>query len=198
MEPRLAGCAAARARRCDWLAAAVFTAALSPVAYAEDGAEQCPTPTLAIDATIGATPQAPGVDFVELLSFEFGLTQTGAFAGGGAGKVDVRDVNVTKVLDNASPKLFLACASGEHIDRVEVRVCGGAGCGTGYLRYEFTDVFVRSYQTSGASGECVPTEIVTFTFQKVSLQYVQQEKSAGLQRTGERRWTLTPTGGGGT
>ncbi len=201
MEPRLTGRAAARARHRGWLAAAVVTAALSPGAFAEDGAEECPTPALAIVGTIGPTSQAPGVDEIEIQSFSFGETQTGTFAAGagaGAGKVDVHDFSITKFVDKASPKLFLACASGEHIDRVDVRVCGGAGCGTSHLLYEFTDVLVRSYQTGGSSGDCVPTENVTLTFGTLMIHYVPQATSAGLQRTGERRWTLTTPAGDGT
>lgn len=201
MEPRFAVRAAARARRRGWLAVVVATAALSSAAFADDGTLQCPTPALAIVAVIGPTSRAPGVDEIELLSFRFGVTQTGSFAaggGGGAGKVDVRDFHVTKQLDKASAKLFLACASGEHIDRVDVRVCADPGCGSGYLRYEFTDVLVRSYQTSGSTSDCVPTESVSLSFGRMKTEYVVQERSATLERSGERRWTLSEPDDGGT
>jgi len=201
MEPRLAGRVVARARRRALLAAGVFTAALSPAAFAEAGAEQCPTPALVIAAAIGPTSQAPAIDEIELLSFSFGMTQTGTFApgsGAGAGKVEAHDVSITKLQDNASPKLFQACGNGEHIPRIDVRVCGGSGCGTSYLEYEFTDVLVRSYQAGGSSGDCVPTEIVSFTFGAMRVAYVPQNKSSGLQRVGERRWKITTPAGGGT
>jgi type VI secretion system secreted protein Hcp len=49
-----------------------------------------------------------------------GTTHTGS--GGGAGKVSVQDISVTKWVDKASPILIQKCAQGSHIDDGELVV----------------------------------------------------------------------------
>ena len=54
---------------------------------------------------------------IDLQSWSWGETQTGthsAGGGGGAGKVDMQDFHFVMAHNKASPKLMLACASGEH------------------------------------------------------------------------------------
>ena len=54
---------------------------------------------------------------IEISSWSFGHTQQGtetAGGGGGAGKVSPGDFHFTMNVSKASPKLFLAVATGEH------------------------------------------------------------------------------------
>src|SRR6059058_3336371 len=66
---------------------------------------------------------------IDLQSWSWSEHQTGAHAGGGgggAGKVHMDDFHFTMHLNKASPKLFLACATGEHIKKATL-VCRKAG-----------------------------------------------------------------------
>lgn len=56
-------------------------------------------------------------DWIEMLSYQFGMTQdistTASSAGGAAaGRAHLGDLQVTKHIDRASPKLFESAASG--------------------------------------------------------------------------------------
>ena len=51
-----------------------------------------------------------------------GTTHTGS--GGGAGKVNIQDLFVTKHLDKASPNLMLYCCSGKHIKEMKLNTKG--------------------------------------------------------------------------
>ena len=52
----------------------------------------------------------------DVLGFSFAPTSNGL--GGGAGKKStVHDIQITKLTDKSSPKLFLACATGEHFKK---------------------------------------------------------------------------------
>ena len=57
---------------------------------------------------------------IHIESWSFGEQQSGTMAhggGGGAGKVQMHDFHFVMKTNAASPKLFLACASGEHIKK---------------------------------------------------------------------------------
>ena len=57
---------------------------------------------------------------IDLQSWSFGATNAGSFSmggGGGAGKVSMQDFHFVMRTSKASPKLMLACATGEHIKK---------------------------------------------------------------------------------
>ena len=72
---------------------------------------------LKLDGIPGESVDSKHKDEIDIMSFSFGETQTGTAlgGGGGAGKVQMQDFHFTMRTSKASPKLFLACASGEHI-----------------------------------------------------------------------------------
>src|SRR6185295_9713929 len=97
-------------------------------------------------------------DEIDVLSFSWGVTQTGTLAhgsGGGEGKAQFNDFNFTTNVSKASPALFLACASGTHIKEatIAVRRKGAGDKGQeDYLVIKMSDVLVSSYQSGGSSG----------------------------------------------
>ena len=69
-------------------------------------------------------------DEIDVLNWSWGMSQSGNMhvgGGGGAGKVNIQDLSLTKYVDKASPNLMMLCASGKHIDKVKltVRKAGG-------------------------------------------------------------------------
>ena len=62
-------------------------------------------------------------DEVEVLSWSWGVTQSGSIrtgGGGGEGKATFNDFNFTHHVDKASPNLMRACATGEHIKEATI------------------------------------------------------------------------------
>jgi hypothetical protein len=110
------------------------------------------------------------------LTFEIlGLTTIGKGAygtggGGGAGKVSVHEISVTKYVDKASPKLFQATSIGTHIPKVTIQL---AKAGKVYLQYTLTNVLITSVQLGGGGGSA-PRENVTFAYGAIKIQYTQQ------------------------
>src|SRR5262249_28264053 len=71
---------------------------------------------LKIDGIPGESHDAKHKDEIQVDSWSFGGRQSGTFAeggGGGAGKVQMFDVSFSEKVSKASPKLMLACATGE-------------------------------------------------------------------------------------
>lgn len=100
-----------------------------------------------------------------LFSFSWGVSNTTASGGGGGGtgKVTFQDVHFTKQLSQLSKTLFMACVTGQHLDRGTIIFTDGKG--NAIARVELTDVMVTSYQVSG--GNDIPMEEVSLSYAKV-------------------------------
>ncbi|HEY3111240.1 MAG TPA: type VI secretion system tube protein Hcp [Chloroflexota bacterium] len=90
---------------------------------------------LKIDGVEGESRDARHAREIDVLSFSWGESNTGAAAhggGGGAGKVSMQDFHFTMKLNKASPLLAAACATGQHI-KSAVLTCRKAGATGGDL-----------------------------------------------------------------
>jgi type VI secretion system secreted protein Hcp len=131
---------------------------------------------------------------IDVESFSGGETQAGTAArggGGGAGKVSMNDFHFVMKINKASPKLMLACASGEHYKKA-VLTCRKAGKEQQeYLKWTLTDCLVSSYQTGGSSnGEVMPTDQVSLNFSKIEVEYKEQKPDGTLGGSVKAGWDL--------
>jgi type VI secretion system secreted protein Hcp len=94
-------------------------------------------------------------------------------------------------INKASPKLFLACASGEHIAD-GLLTCRKAGKEQQeFLTIKFTDLLVSSYQTGGAGqSSVVPTDQISLNFTKIELEYKEQKPDGSLGAAAKAGWDL--------
>ena len=118
-------------------------------------------------------------DEIEVFSWSWGLRNSGTThtaTGGGSGKVSVSDFTITKRTDKASPKLALRTASGLHAPSAKLTVYreSAAGERVPYLVFEFENVIVTSYQTSGSRTE-IPEETITLNFARFTYTYTPTE-----------------------
>ena len=139
---------------------------------------------LKIDGIDGESEDAKHKAEIQLESWTFGETNTGtsSYGGGmGAGKVQMQDFHFTMKVNKATPKLFLACATGEHIKKA-VLTCRKAGKEQQeYLIWTYTDLLVSSYQTGGhGSSDVVPLDQISLNFSKVEITYKEQKADGTL------------------
>ena len=141
-------------------------------------------------------------DWIEVLSYNHGITQTSSIhsgAGAGAGKCTHEDFIITKSLDKASPKLALACCNGEHIPRVVLELCQAAGDKQKFMEYEMEDVIVASVRPGGSTcgQEGRPLEEIAIRYAKIKFIYTTVDprsgKSAGYVQT---EWDVKTNSGG--
>lgn len=134
---------------------------------------------LKIDGIEGESHDSKHKGEIEIASFAFGANNSGSFAtggGGGSGKVHMQDFHFTMPLQKASPKLMLACASGQHVAKA-VLTCRKAGKDQQeYLQVNFSDLLISSFQSGGSSSDVLPTDQISFNFGKV--EYVYKEQAA--------------------
>jgi type VI secretion system secreted protein Hcp len=139
--------------------AAAATLTVLMVALSVAVANAAAVGTLFFDGPLGAS--APSG--VPVMSFTLGSPSgsTAATGSGGARQPSPSSLQVTKMADATSPKLFQAASMGQHI--LKMRLVVGARTLT------FEDVLVSSYRASaGAGRDAAPTETITFNFMRMS------------------------------
>ena len=133
-------------------------------------------------------------DEVEVLSWSWGVAQSGTMAhggGGGEGKASFNDFNFTHHVDKASPVLLKACATGEHIKEATITVRkAGNESKQDYLILKMTDVMISSYNPSASSGGDRPTESVSMAFAKIEFTYKAQKADGSLDAGITTGWDL--------
>lgn len=111
---------------------------------------------------------------VDVLAWSWGMSQSGTMhlgTGGGAGKVTIQDLSITKYVDKSSPMLMLYCARGTKIDSVKLIVRKAGGTTNTFIKITLLDVIVASASTGGSGGEDRLTENVTLNFALVRFDY---------------------------
>ena len=139
---------------------------------------------LKIEGIDGESQDSKHKGEIELQSWSWGTSQSGSFAsggGGGAGKVSMQDFHFVMPVNKASPKLMLACATGEHIPKATLTARKAGKNQQEYLKYTFSDILVSSYQTGGSGGNgVIPVDQVSFNFAKIEQEYKEQKADGSL------------------
>lgn len=122
----------------------------------------------------GESRDAKHKDEIEVLSWSWGVSQTGSVThggGGGAGKATFHDFNFTHHIDKASPLLMKSCATGSHIPEATITVRKAGKAQQDYLIIKMTDVLITGVALSMAADETNGAENVTLQAAKVDLEY---------------------------
>jgi type VI secretion system secreted protein Hcp len=121
---------------------------------------------------------------IQVESFSWGAHQSGTMAfggGGGAGKVSMNDFHFVMRNCKASPKLFLACATGEHFKEATLTARKAGKQQQEFLKVKMTDLLVSSYQTGGAgTGGDLPMDQISLNFAKIEIEYKEQKPDGSL------------------
>jgi type VI secretion system secreted protein Hcp len=149
---------------------------------------------LKIDDVKGESQDAKHKGEIDVLSWSWGETQTGAAGarlGASPGKVQFRDVSITTKLSKASPILLQASAMGMHYKQA-VLTARKAGKGQqDFYMMKFYDVVVTSYQSGGsATGNEALIDQFTFNFGKVEIEYKPQKADGSLEAGVFFKWDM--------
>ena len=146
---------------------------------------------LKLDGIPGESTDARHPGEIELESFSWGETEVIAAGGGGggAGKVQIEDLHVVMKESKASPLLFLAGASGQHVKQAVL-----TGRRTGRAPFEFlviklTDVVVSSYRTGGGTA-AAPDDQVSLGFAKIEFAFTAQKPDGSADVPVKAGWDV--------
>jgi type VI secretion system secreted protein Hcp len=118
---------------------------------------------LKIDGVDGESQDARHKGEIDIESFSWGATNGGSAAhggGGGAGKVAMQDFHFVMQFNKASPKLFVATASGEHFKKAVLTARKAGKEQSEFLTWTLTDCLVASYET-GANSVAVTESVAS-------------------------------------
>jgi type VI secretion system secreted protein Hcp len=149
---------------------------------------------LKIEGIEGESQDKTHKNSIDLESWSWGEAQSGTShggGGGGAGKVQMQDFHFVMKINKASPKLMLACASGEHIKKA-VLTCRKAGTTQQeFLKVTMSDLLISSYQTGGSGhSDIVPTDQISLNYSKIEFEYKEQKPDGTLGGAVKSGWDL--------
>src|SRR5262249_52530922 len=121
----------------------------------------------------------------DVLAFSFGAEQTSTYQAGASGKeakagrANVHNLVVTKVLDKTSPILFDHCVTGDVLKEVTLAYDKPVkDAQQDYFKIVMTDALITSISLNGAEEN--PTEAVSFAFQKIKVGYAPEKDDGTL------------------
>jgi type VI secretion system secreted protein Hcp len=147
---------------------------------------------LKIDGIDGESTDSKHKGEIELASFSWGMAQSGQpgrGGGRGAGKAEFQDFHFVARTSKASPKLFLACASGQHVKSALLTCRRSGQSPLEFLKYKLSEVLVSSFVSGGSTPE-EPFDQVSLNFAKIDMQYTPQGKDGKAQPSVRGAWDL--------
>ncbi|MDF7662333.1 type VI secretion system tube protein Hcp [Erwiniaceae bacterium L1_54_6] len=135
-----------------------------------------------INGISGESQDADHKGWIDILYFDWGASQPGNMhtgGGGGAGKVSFKDLSVVAFIDRASPPLLKYCASGKHINKVEIACCKAGGTQMEYCLITLEDVLVTDINFSGSQGPDGIAMRYGFQAATINFSYWEQTASGG-------------------
>jgi type VI secretion system secreted protein Hcp len=150
---------------------------------------------LRIDGVDGESTDSKHKGWIDVDSWSWGESQSATThpggGGGGAGKVAFQDFHFTTKVSKASPKLFLACASGQHLKEAQLVARKAGKAQQEFLTWTFSDLLVSSYQTSGIeAGDTLPMDQVLLNVSRVKVEYRAQKADGSLDAAMTAGWDI--------
>ncbi len=148
---------------------------------------------LKVDGIKGEATDVDHKDEIEVVSWNWGVSETFISSGGGGivgGKAKVGDFVVGKQVDKASPNLLRACLKAKHINEV-VLMQRKAGAGqSNFLTITLNDVLISSLNDVDIAAAPRPTESIVFVFGKVIYEYVPHKPNGLPDNPVTLRWDV--------
>ena len=143
---------------------------------------------LKLDGIKGEAKDSKHKETIDVLAWSWGMSQSGTFhagGGGGAGKVNVQDISITKYVDKSTAALMMHLATGKHIKDGTLYVRKAGEKPLEYIKITIDPVLVTAVSTGGSGGEDRLTENVTLNFGKFKVEYQEQKPDGSGTPAGE-------------
>jgi type VI secretion system secreted protein Hcp len=133
---------------------------------------------LKLDGITGESVDSKHAGEIDIESFQWGLSQSGTSAagsGGGTGKASFQDFSFTADISKASPQLFQACASGEHIKTGVITVRKAGKEQLDYYTVKLSECVVSLYNQAAVAAGDRPMDEFALNYGKIEISYVPQK-----------------------
>lgn len=153
-----------------------------------------------IDNIPGEALDEKHINWIEILGYDFGISQstsaTASSVGGAtSGRTSVTNFTFTKSLDSASCKLLEASCTGQHLKEVKLALCRAGGDKLKYYEIILEEVIIAEYSQGVDTG--IPLEVVQLNYGRIKTIYIQQRRvdgsgggniSGGWDRIGNKKY----------
>jgi len=131
---------------------------------------------------------------IEVLSWNWGVSQPSGPAGGGSGKGKAipGDFHFTHLYDKASPVLAKKCVSGTHFKDAKLTARKAGEGQQDFLVVTLKEVFITSVNPGGSTGGDI-LEQVTCSYKDVEFAYKPQDDKGGLGGEVKFGWDVAKT-----
>jgi type VI secretion system secreted protein Hcp len=116
---------------------------------------------------------------IDVLAWSWGMSQSASThhgSGGGAGKVNVQDLSITKRIDKSTPNLVKFCCTGKHFKDATLTVRKAGDKPVEYMVIKMKDVLISSVHTGGSGGGDVLTENISLNFSHFEVIFTEQDQ----------------------
>ncbi len=139
---------------------------------------------LAIDGIPGESLDERFPDTIDVLDWSWGVTNaiSPTNTGHGVGKSKPAPFTFVSRTSVASPKLFLACATGKHIKSATLHG-RKSGLAQPFLTIALGNLFVTSYKEAPGPVDAYPLDVVNLEYGAVTISYLQQNADGAGGRT---------------
>jgi type VI secretion system secreted protein Hcp len=144
----------------------------------------------------GESMDSQHADEIAINSWSWGMNQSGTMhvaRGGGAGKVDVQDISLTKQVDKSTPNLMQHCCKGTQFETATLvcRKASGDGGQLEYVKLVMKHVIITSVQGGGSESDDNLFENVSLNFGEYTITYVPQDNDgSALPEVGPIGWNM--------
>lgn len=148
---------------------------------------------LKVEGLEGESQDSVHAGEIQVLAWSWGMSQSGTThegTGGGAGKVSVQDISITKYVDKASPNLIKWVCSGKHFPEAVLTIRKAGEEAQEYLLITMSNGLITSVSTGGSGGEDRLTENVTLNFSKFQIEYSPQKEDGTLDASIMAGWDI--------
>jgi type VI secretion system secreted protein Hcp len=148
---------------------------------------------LKIDGIDGESKIEGHEDEIDVLSWDWGVTQSGSLhvgGGGGFGIADVEDLQIVKYVDKSSVNLLRKCFNGAHLNEAVLTVRKAGEEPIDYMVITLSPVLVTSVSAGGEGGMERLTEVVTLNFAKVKFSYFPQKEDGSADASIDFTWNI--------
>ena len=132
-------------------------------------------------------------DWIDVMAWSWGASQSGAFhagGGGGAGKVNVSDLAVTCRFEKSIPDCLMHVANGKHIPKCTLVLRKAGEKPLEYLKITMQKVMCTSVQTGASSGDEFLVTQLSFNCAEIGLHYIEQKEDGSEGAKPDFGWNI--------
>jgi type VI secretion system secreted protein Hcp len=146
-----------------------------------------------IDGIPGESKDARHQAWIDVLSFDYAVSQSSSMftgGGGGVGKATFDALSFIHYVDKATPNLMQYCASGKHVGSVEVSCCKVGDGSQEYMKITLTDCLITHAGPTGSSEDARVKESVGISYAKIKVEVKEQNANGSMGAAVTGTWDV--------